>query len=38
MGTFPEEELKKALANADYRCECRRTNKDCLVRQYSLLF
>ena len=32
MGTFPEEELKKALANAGYRCECRRTNEDCLKR------
>lgn len=32
MGTFPEEELKKALANAGERCECRRTNPDCLKR------
>ena len=32
MGTFPKKELEKALANAGYRCECRRTNKDCLER------
>ena len=32
MGTFPKEELKKALANAGNRCECRRTNPDCLKR------
>ena len=32
MGTFTEEELKKALANAGYRCECARTNPDCLER------
>jgi len=32
MGTFPEEEIKKALANAERRCECRRTNPDCLKR------
>ena len=30
MGAFPEEELKKALANAGGRCECRGTNPDCL--------
>lgn len=32
MGTFPEEELKKALASAGRRCECTRTNSDCLRR------
>lgn len=32
MGNFPEEELKKALANAGERCECRRTNADCLKK------
>ena len=32
MGTFPDEELEKALANADKRCECTRTNKDCLEK------
>lgn len=32
MGTFPEEEVKKALARAGGRCECRRTNPDCLKR------
>lgn len=32
MGTFPREELKKALETAGGRCECRRTNKDCLER------
>jgi len=35
MGTFPEEELKKALASAGGRCECRRTNPDCLRRHYG---
>jgi hypothetical protein len=32
MGKFPEEELKKALARAGNRCECTRTNPDCLKR------
>lgn len=32
MGTFPEEELKKALKKADGRCECTRTNEDCVSR------
>jgi len=32
MGRFPEEELKKALARAGERCECTRTNPDCLKR------
>ena len=32
MGTFPKEELEKALANARYRCECTRTNPDCRQR------
>jgi len=32
MGTFPDEELKKALKRADGRCECTRTNPDCLKR------
>jgi len=32
MGTFPKEELEKALANASRRCECTRTNKDCLKK------
>lgn len=34
MGTFPEEEVKKALANAGGRCECTRTNLDCLRKHY----
>jgi len=32
MGTFPQEEVKKALVNAGGRCECRRTNPDCLKK------
>lgn len=32
MGTFPKKELEKALASAGGRCECRRTNQDCLKR------
>jgi len=32
MGAFPEKELEKALANAGGRCECRRTNEDCLKK------
>jgi len=32
MGDFPEDELKKALAKASNRCECQRTNQDCLKK------
>jgi len=32
MGTFPKEELEKALGKADGRCECRRTNQVCLKK------
>ncbi len=32
MGTFPKSEVEKALASAGNRCECEKTNEDCLKR------
>ena len=32
MGTFPKEVLSKALERAGGRCECQRTNKDCVKK------
>jgi hypothetical protein len=34
MGTFPDKVVSDALARAGGRCECRRTNRDCL-RKHS---
>lgn len=32
MGTFPDDVVSAALKRANGRCECTRTNKDCLKK------
>jgi len=32
MGTFPEDVVKKALERSGGRCECTRTNSDCMKK------